>query len=623
MISSCRHQPNSKLEVATQKLKMKSSSHQIFTAALLIAVILFNSVGAAAQEGGDIVGGASGDIAGGSSVFVFRVSRRKNHDRSAFRTATVTRTVQARIETRKQRIQQSRVTAQAQNARPRPTPPKQIGAQPVSMEKMQAAAVILRAAKLYLQQKDLDEAEKGFQEVRQIDATNVDAGIGLGAISVQRGDQFFEAQNFPKAVKQYVAAIEFDNLNADAYAGLGDAYDALGQSAEALTAYEKALELNPGLTALRAPLGTLYYGVGNYEKAEINLKQALALKPDDTRLQDLYGLVLYRLGRDGEAAKALEKAVATNRKNPTTYYYLGEVYDRLNRPAEAVAAYRSTLELDPKFTEAYYDLGVAYYNRGNYAEAAKNYEQAIALKGNYVDARLNLADTYRLMENYPKAINQYQVLILGFLPQMSEAEKARINEAEMYSKFGFCLNQNKEPKRAVEFLQKAAEKQPDAVNYTNLAGAYINDKNYSAAKQAAQEAVKRNPNFAAAHFNLGKAQAGLKDSAGAVESFNTALKLKKGWSDATANLGEVYEARSDWDKAAELYREAVKAEPNSVVLHYKLGIAELNRGERKAAERERDALLKIDANAAKNLDDKIKAEPTGKEKKKKKDKKDS
>lgn len=598
---------------------MKHTHRRFFTASVLVFALLLNFVSSAAQDG-DIVGGASGDIAGGSSVFVFRVSRRKSHDRSAFIRASFNRTAQARLDARKQRIAQSKLIAQT-SPRSAPTT-KPVTGKPEEMEKMRAAGFILTAAKGNLARNDLDEAEEGFDAVRNIDPSNAEAAIGLGKIYVARGDALFDQQKYQKATASYLKAVEFDNQNADAFAGLGDTFDALDQPKEAVAAYEKALAITPNLTALDAPLGVLYYEIRDYENSAKRLKLALDAKPDDTKLRDLYGLVLYRLDRNEDAVAALETAVKANPKNPTTYYYLGEVYDRLNRQPEAVAAYRRTLEIDPKFVEAYYDLGVAYYNRADYTEAAKNYEQAIALKGNYIEARLNLADSYRLLENYPKAVNQYQVIVLGFLPKMTDAEKARINEAEMYSKFGYCLNKNNESKRAIEFMQKAVDKQPDAVNYTNLAWAYNSDKNYQMAKQAASEAIKRNPNFAAAYYNLGNAQTRAGETAAAIESYKQALKIKKDWAEALNNLGAAYGAQNDWERAADAHRDAVRADPKSAEARYNLGFAELKTGDRKAAESERDALQTLDANLAQKLDALIKlALPEKEGKKKKKDKK--
>src|SRR5579872_5666968 len=63
---------------------------------------------------------------------------------------------------------------------------------------------------------------------------------------VAAGDQAFVAKDYAKSIQYYQAAIKLDAHSAAAYEGLGNAYHVLGAKADALSAYRKALELNPG-----------------------------------------------------------------------------------------------------------------------------------------------------------------------------------------------------------------------------------------------------------------------------------------------------------------------------------------------------------------------------------------
>ena len=604
---------------------MKNGNHLIFTALFLIIALLSQFIGVAAQENLEIAGGAAGDISGGSSVFVFRSSRKKAPERNAFRSVQVVHTVQARVKDRKERIEQSQYLAKV-TPRPisKPTPnPKT----PAEVKAVEGAKRLVFGANQYLKENNLDEAENGFYEATQLDPKNNEAKAGMATVYAVRGDAAYEKEDYSRAIAFYQKAVGFDSSNADVYASLGDALDALGQPDQAVNAYQTALSLNPKLTALNAPLGILLAATGNYLKSVDYLGKALVVSPDDVKLRDAYGLVLYKLERNDEAKKALLKAIELNPQNSESNYYLGGVYSRLNDQEQAFAAYQKAVALNPKYKEAFFDLGAAYYNRGQYAEAAQNYDKAVRLQGDYVEARLNLADAYQQMaENgektrYADAINQYQVVVsLLARPDNGAGKQAnsfKPNIADVYSKFGYCYGRNKQWKEALDYMKKAVALQPDAVSYTNLAWAYNGNGNFADGKQAAQEALNRNPNFPAAYFNLGNAQARSGQYKEAEESFKQALKFKKEWADALNNLGFVYGKMNDWRKAADAHQAAAQAEPNSANAHFNLGYASVELGDRKTAERERDILLQLNPNQAKILDEKIRNSSFNKDKKRK------
>lgn len=594
---------------------MKTSNRIVLTPLFLIFTLLAQFIGAAAQDGGDIVGGASGDIAGGSSVFVFK-GRKKAQERNSFRTAQVIRTVQARVKDRRERVAQSKLLVRVIPKSPARLIPKSTTVK--ELQKIEGAAQAVLAANQYLKQNNLEEAETGFYEATQLDPENTEAKAGMAAVYAARGDAAYEKQDYERAIQLFEKANTFDSANADVYASLGDSYDALKQPEKAVTAYETALRLRKELTTLIAPLGVLYATIKNYEKSADYLAQALKVSPDDTKLRDTYGLVLSKLNRDEEARKALLKALELNSKNPESYYHLGEVYDRLNDKDKAASAYRSAIAINPKYKEAFFNLGVAHYNRGQYAEAAQNYDQAVRLQGDYVEARLNLADTYRQLcddgdkKGCDSAINQYRVAVsLLERPQTTAATDASSNAsapnlADVHNKLGYCLGRNRQWIEAISQMKKAVAKQPDAVNYTNLAWAYNGSKDFASGKQAALEAVKLNPNFPAAYFNLGNAEVQSGQYAEAEKSFQQALRLKKDWADALNNLGYVYGMKKDWQKAADAHRAAAAADPKSVAAHLNLGLAAIALGDKKTAEQQRDALLQLKSAKGVDLDNLIK-----------------
>jgi hypothetical protein len=77
--------------------------------------------------------------------------------------------------------------------------------------------------------------------------------------NVAAGDEAFAAKDYTKSIQYYQSAIKLDPHSAAAYEGLGNAYHVLGAKADALSAYQKALELNPDNSRLESLIDILKF----------------------------------------------------------------------------------------------------------------------------------------------------------------------------------------------------------------------------------------------------------------------------------------------------------------------------------------------------------------------------
>lgn len=96
--------------------------------------------------------------------------------------------------------------------------------------------------------------------------------------------------------------------------------------AEAIAAYQKVLELDPGHAAAHINLGTLYYNRQDHGLAEWH----------------------YR------------KAVESDPRYALAYFDLGNVLDETGRVEEAIKSYKTALLLAPTYADAHYNLALAY-----------------------------------------------------------------------------------------------------------------------------------------------------------------------------------------------------------------------------------------------------------------------
>lgn len=95
---------------------------------------------------------------------------------------------------------------------------------------------------------------------------------------------------------------------------------------EAISSYQKVLQLDPNYAAAHINLGTLYYTQSDYDLAEEHYRKAIECDPR-------YALA---------------------------YFDLGNVLDETQRLDEAIAAYKVALQLAPTYADAHYNLALAY-----------------------------------------------------------------------------------------------------------------------------------------------------------------------------------------------------------------------------------------------------------------------
>jgi serine/threonine protein kinase/tetratricopeptide (TPR) repeat protein len=208
-------------------------------------------------------------------------------------------------------------------------------------------------------------------------------------------------------------AVARDPAYALAYAAMAKAYTDMGLGvvsslppeeafAKALSATQRALELDPGLAEGHAVLGHLkFIREFDWVGAEAELKLAIELNPNSGEAFDIYGLLLsaqerydealdaqrraheldplahrmdlvttlLRAGRYQEALEAVNKVLAVEPHLPLAHATLGWVHLLSGRADEGVAALRRAVELSPDSTLYRAQLGQAYARSGQTGQA--------------------------------------------------------------------------------------------------------------------------------------------------------------------------------------------------------------------------------------------------------------
>jgi tetratricopeptide (TPR) repeat protein len=123
-------------------------------------------------------------------------------------------------------------------------------------------------------------------------------------------------------------------------------YDKLKMPSQAIAAYQKAIQLDPGYYAGYHGLGVFYYYHGDYSKAAEQFQKSVECAPG---LFDEYtnlDAALDDLGRDAEAEKALQTSLKLH-ETPRALNNMGAMLAYQKRDLEAVAYYKRAVAMAP------------------------------------------------------------------------------------------------------------------------------------------------------------------------------------------------------------------------------------------------------------------------------------
>jgi Tfp pilus assembly protein PilF len=166
----------------------------------------------------------------------------------------------------------------------------------------------------------------------------------------ERGVGHLRERQTALAVAALQEAIALDGEVAVYWNTLGSVYLDLGRVQEALTRFQRAVEIDPTYAEAHLNTGVALAEGRQWEEATAAYRRALALPTLSTPhvgYQNL-GLALYHLKRYREAEDALRFAISLDPQLGLAYYNLGLVFTADGRPEEAKAAFRRARDLAPQ-----------------------------------------------------------------------------------------------------------------------------------------------------------------------------------------------------------------------------------------------------------------------------------
>lgn len=181
--------------------------------------------------------------------------------------------------------------------------------------------------------------------------------------------------NYVMAMHEYMAAIESDSSNREAYLNLGSLYSRMNRLGEAMECYRRALELG-----------------------------------DDYLVHFNMGSLLYKTGEYKQAVLALEKSRRQNGSFTLTLLVMGLSFSRMRNHAAAEACFERVLELDTDNRVALTALAIIELDRKNYEHSLDLIDRILAADAANGSARRLRADVLYRMNRLDESADEIKSL---------------------------------------------------------------------------------------------------------------------------------------------------------------------------------------------------------------------
>ena len=386
---------------------------------------------------------------------------------------------------------------------------------------------------LYTVKHDPKKAEEEFRTAQAIEPESEEVVLNLARLYAESGD-------LPHAVK-VVEDVPVNDRTAKMEFALGAAYDQMKKPKDAIAAYQRAADMEPGdlhtLDALAQALMT-------NDQLDAALKQYQALAEADP-------------------------------ENPEPLVHISEIQRRQAKYDDALTSIRKARKLDPTSLEAGYNEGLLLDVLGRFDEAAQTYSSMVDLtshaNGAYTEEEKNNRSIFLerlgaidLEQNKPEqAVTVYQKMI-----DMGGESSLRGYQGQVDA-----YRDAKQFDKAIEVSRKAVAADPKNRDFKlMLAGELADQGKVDEGIDMAKGLINNSPEDRTVWIALGQMDVRLRRWKDAEDAFDKAEPLTTKKEDKTYLYflrGELAERQKHFEPAEQYFRQALDLDPaNAMTLNY-------------------------------------------------------
>jgi tetratricopeptide (TPR) repeat protein len=222
------------------------------------------------------------------------------------------------------------------------------------------------------------------------------------------GDALLQKGSVEEAITLYQKALELAPNDPEVYRKIGNTFAKYGRADEAISLYQKALRMRPDSALTCYNLGTALIQKGRIDEAIVLFQKALQMTPGNAFARYDLGTALLQTGRVDEAISQYQKALEIKPDYALACNNLGNALLQKGRVDEGILQYQKAVQIQPDFALACNNLGTVFQETGRLDEAITQYQKAVQIEPDFASAHLNLGNALVQKGRTDEAIPEYQ-----------------------------------------------------------------------------------------------------------------------------------------------------------------------------------------------------------------------
>ena len=310
----------------------------------------------------------------------------------------------------------------------------------------------------------------------------------------QAGQDALNGNRLDEAERDFHRVIEIDPGVGGAYANLGVVYMRRKQWANALKMLDRAETLMPQAAGIRLNIGLVYFRQNEFLKAIPFFEEVVRSQPAASQARHLLGLCYFFDSRWADAADTLEPLWPEESGHLSYLYVLSIAAHRAGRKELDEKATARLIQIGDGSPEFHLFMGKAHLNLEQYDLALADFQAAEQTDPKLPFVHFNLGLTYLKKQDYERARDEF-VADAAIEPDLP------FN----YEELGEVFTLMQQDRLAEKNYRAALERDPLLVNsYVGLAKLYQHGQRYSEALTAIDSAGKLDPERTDIHYLRGQ-----------------------------------------------------------------------------------------------------------------------
>lgn len=337
----------------------------------------------------------------------------------------------------------------------------------------------LAAGKQFIDQGQLDAAEKIYKQLLELDPQSVEAHLGIFQIYQSRSDM-------GPALDHLVSALELNPLllKPEEHTNLGTQLFAVGRFEQALDCCLRCVSLSPDSLEAHLLMCESYLKIGQFNQAIRALQRAIAVDPSLGKMDNKHHFrssiphkiwkienCILEIGDDYEVCPQIISKIPNIADE---HYYLARGYAAQGELDKAVHHYSEAIKARADFAEAHFNLGSVLFawRRGAdrvefLAQAHAAFDEAARLKPDWAEAHLNRAIVGRQLDQPIDPLTALD-MALKINPEMPEAHLQK-------GMFFYCHGKVEQSYQCFTTYLDCLEKKNDASPLSALGLRFLSD----------------------------------------------------------------------------------------------------------------------------------------------------